>query len=692
MLSKKVENDRSTLSSDQLGALNRSYPDYVRYKWFEIQSTGAVLSVGVSWGLFLLEAYLFYSNPAIPLGRLFALHLAHTAVEWIVDKWCRRSPPTLLKPLVLFSFLVMSILSGYVAGVLDAVLPVSFFWSLGFFISAGLSVYPQRVVPALLTTTAINGLFLWTYISVYSNHDLPALAMGAFFAASGVISTFASTLYHSLLKREFISRKQTEYERELHYRTLQAIGDGVVSVDLQGRVLFTNYEGEKLLGRPSEAAEGLSLSTLLPWLSLDQLSAQPSEIKLEREGERERWLSVAVQTHPNGGSIVSFQDITARKESEKNHLIASKMESMSLLAGEIAHNFNNVLTVIQGQTSLLVGQNKGNRELAGALEIVQQATEEAAALAKYLLTFAPGGEPILELRDLPDFLKKSLELALAGSGLQLEFDFPPDLWPARFDSQQFGQVLRNLTLNAVEAMSGEGKLVVWAENRRISDSDSRLSEGPYVVVRITDHGAGIAPDALTRIFDPYFSTKPGNTGLGLTTGYSVMARHRGFIEVESVEGDGTTVVLYLPAFPGETPQRPEGKDRSDGSLSTGGRVLIMDDEESIRRILQRMLERLGFECISTSRGEDAVAEYRQAMLSEPFRCVLLDLVVQGGMGGEETLAQLKEIDPNVVAIVASGYSNEPIMASYQEYGFSARLPKPFGLTQLRETLVEALGE
>ena len=662
------------------------YEEYERDQWFEIQSKGVSLALGLSWGLFTLECFLYFSYPQIPLAKLVGLHLLHTALQFWVSRTVR-SAVLEAKPLVCSNFLATAAIAGVVSGYLDACLPFLFFWTLGLFVSAGFGMYPQKPLPALFSSAFVNGVFLISYLYVHSLQELPILALAVYFSMGTVITTFAASLYHRLLHREFEARRKTEQERESHFRTLQSIGDGIVSLDKDGRVQFCNREAEKMLGLFWRDVLGKPYNEVIARIPLVELGATPVERKVEDDLGRESWVSVRVQPGEEG-SLVTLQDITMRKEAERSRLVASKMESLSFLAGGIAHNFNNLLTVIQGQVSLLREDLSGDLARLESLELVQKATDDAAELAKYLLTFSPGGVPVLESVSLPGFVESSLQLALSGSDITPEVDFEKDLDPVFVDREQFDQVLRNLIVNAIEAMPGGGRLMVRASNYRSDGTVSNLPKGRFVRFCLQDTGPGIDPSIQSKIFDPYFSTKPGGNGLGLTTSYSVVARHGGTLEVKSVQPRGTCVTIYLPVSARQASPTPSVEKPSNLG---GGRILVMDDEASVRQVLARMLKHLGFEATQTACGEDAVQEYRNALATRPFRCVLLDLVVPRGMGGKETLKQLRKLDPEVIAIVASGYANEPVIARFDSYGFKARLPKPFGLTQLEEALGTAWG-
>jgi two-component system, cell cycle sensor histidine kinase and response regulator CckA len=248
--------------------------------------------------------------------------------------------------------------------------------------------------------------------------------------------------------------------------------------------------------------------------------------------------------------------------------------------------------------------------------------------------------------------------------------------------------------NAVEAMPGGGTLKIKAENLCFAhgdtDPDLPLKPGDYVHVSIQDQGGGIPKEHLDKIFDPYFSTKAMGTqkgmGLGLATAYAIVEKHGGHITINSSSGAGTTVNIYLPAE-----SQPEEIHRpipsAGDKASPVKRVLVMDDEEMLRKLLRQMLELMGYAVETVKDGVEAIALYKsQKDSGEPFDAVVLDLTIKGGMGGEQTIRELLKMDPHVKAIVSSGYFDDPVMSDFQKYGFKGAIPKPYGKTDLKKAL------
>jgi signal transduction histidine kinase/ActR/RegA family two-component response regulator len=384
-----------------------------------------------------------------------------------------------------------------------------------------------------------------------------------------------------------------------------------------------------------------------------------------------------------------IRDITEKKKMEEEILKAQKLESLGVLAGGIAHDFNNLLTAIMGNISLAKMFADPGTKSFERLADAEKACERATGLTQQLLTFSKGGAPVKKTASIVQIITDSAGFMLRGSNVKCEFALQKDLWAADVDEGQMGQVINNLIINADQAMPDGGVILVTAENVNIVDSDPLpLPEGRYVLISIQDQGEGISPQNLAKIFDPYFTTKERGSGLGLATVYSIIKSHQGHLEVESTEGVGTVFRLYLPASEKEI-ELAENKDPETNSAAGSGRVLIMDDEEIIREIAQEILNQLGYEVEVCGDGKSALSLYREALnTGNRFDAVIMDLTIQGGMGGKETMKELLVIDPSVKGIVSSGYSNDPILAHFREYGFSGMVSKPYTVRELQETLQE----
>jgi CheY-like chemotaxis protein len=288
-----------------------------------------------------------------------------------------------------------------------------------------------------------------------------------------------------------------------------------------------------------------------------------------------------------------------------------------------------------------------------------------------------------------DLVKDSANFALMGSNIKSKYDIDPNLWPVEADENQITRVINNLVMNSQQAMPEGGFIEINAINIKVDSVDMLpLAPGKYVKISIIDKGIGIPEKILPKIFDPYFTTKQKGSGIGLAVCYSIIKKHNGYITVESETGKGSSFHFYLPAVPEKAPSPEVIKD---SSITGKGKVLLMDDEEIIRTVAARMLAFIGYEFEMAKDGTEAINLYKARMdAGEPFSAVILDLTIPAGVGGKETINRLMKIDPEVRGIVSSGYSNDPIMAEYREYGFCGFLPKPYKIDELRSVLHEVI--
>ncbi len=505
-------------------------------------------------------------------------------------------------------------------------------------------------------------------------------------------------------------------EREQLDVTLHAMAEGVITTDVHGVVRFLNGAAITLTGWVKDAGVGRQVDEVC-WLRHEQTRAAvpvpvaaalaaralvelpPATSLVDRQGGTRLVEGRCAPIHdPQGrptGAVLVLRDNTQRVRLEAELARASKLESIGLLAGGIAHDFNNILTVIMGNLALMAFElPSGSRPLAW-LRDAEKGLLRARDLTRQLLTFAKGGEPVLDAVNLAEVVRDAAQFALHGSNVRAEFTLPDDLWTAQADKGQIGQVVQNLVLNAAQAMPAGGNVRLTLANETIAARPGHpLAEGGYLRLEITDHGPGIAPANLARIFEPYFTTKPAGSGLGLATVYSIVRRHHGHIEVESPPGRGATFRCWLPVAPAVRPaERPESNAPFPSPAGSPGRLLFMDDEEPIRRMALALLAHLGFAVAVAADGTEAVRLYAEARArGEPFDLVIMDLTVPGGMGGKEAMAELQALDPGVKVIVSSGYSSDPVMANHRAHGFCGMVPKPYKFSDLAKTVRAVLDE
>ncbi len=400
-------------------------------------------------------------------------------------------------------------------------------------------------------------------------------------------------------------------------------------------------------------------------------------------------IDVLIQSAPIDGSsfIVIVADITDRKNAEKEQFRISKLESLGVLAGGIAHDFNNILTMILGNISLAkMYMGKDEQKVQVKLANAEQAITRAKDLSQRFLTFSKGGAPIKKVVAVHDFLKDVCRFTLTGTPVVCEFDLASDLLPVEIDEGQMTQAIGHILINSHQAMPDGGTILVKAENLVIDSSADNIPAGKYVKISIIDQGSGIPDMYLGKVFDPYFTTKEKGSGLGLTVCYSIIRNHRGYINVESTLGIGAMFYIYLPVL--DSYQDDRKSVESGGYVTSGYRVLVMDDEDSVREVLGDVLTSYGYIVDFAKNGEEALSLYRDSA----YDAVILDLTIPGGMGGKETIKELLAMDPHVKAIVSSGYSSDPIMSEFKQYGFKDIIAKPYRMEDLEEILKRVIAE
>jgi PAS domain S-box-containing protein len=386
-----------------------------------------------------------------------------------------------------------------------------------------------------------------------------------------------------------------------------------------------------------------------------------------------------------------IRDITEYKDMEKEREKADRLESLGILAGGIAHDFNNFLTGILGNISLAKLHLNPQDEAYEVLQESERAAQSARSLTQQLLTFSKGGSPVKVNIDVEDLIRSSANFVLSGSNVRCNFEFSEDCWGVKADKGQITQVFNNLILNADQAMPEGGVITVRGENRMVKkEKGLPLSNGEYVMIEIRDKGIGMPKDVLSKIFDPFFTTKQKGSGLGLSTVFSIIRRHEGCITVQSELGKGTSFFVYLPAVYKE---KIKHKEKREEIVKGKGKILIMDDKSFVRSAAEKALKLFGYEVEGVADGTEVLTLYKEEMeKGRPFDLIILDLTIPGGMGGEDTLKKLREINPEVKAIVSSGYSDDPVMSEYKKYGFNAIVTKPYQYEELCEVVRKVIGK
>jgi len=502
------------------------------------------------------------------------------------------------------------------------------------------------------------------------------------------------------IQRRKIAEAQLSAEKELLAFTLSSMGDAVITTDEKGDVVLMNEVAEKITGWNLKRARGKRLSEIFTTydettgtilastpvedvLANGKVSEELNHTILKDRGGEERIIECNAAPLKDKhdhiiGAVLVIKDITEAKRIEEERLRGNKLESIGFLAGGIAHDFNNLLTGILGNITLAKMNETAEAPTKDLLTEAEKACNQAKELTNQLLTFSKGGAPITKITSIQKLVRESVEFMRTGTNVKCNFSIAEDLANVEIDENQFTQVINNLTINAIQAMPEGGEIDVICENVEIDETHGLpLKSGHYVKISIRDYGVGIAKKYLDKVFFPYFTTKKTDNqrgrGLGLAAAYSIIKQHGGLITVTSELRYGSTFQIYLPASDKKIETR---KVSPTADSDRCGNVLVMDDEEIIRGVAVKFLNRLGYAVATANDGHEALRLYEGALQqNRPFDAVIMDLTIPGGMGGKEAIEKLRKVNPNVKAIVSSGYSNDPVMAEHRKYGFDAVITK-----------------
>ncbi len=483
---------------------------------------------------------------------------------------------------------------------------------------------------------------------------------------------------------------------------IDASPDIIYFKDLKGRYLLGNQTFARTFNLDINMIAGKKDGDILPRKLVAACRKSDREVMIRRESIQAR----EVLPSSGGGKVIFktlkfpifndrgdlagiggiSRDVTEEEKMEEELQKAQKLESLGILAGGIAHDFNNILMALVGNISLAKQKADPQSEIFRVLEEAEVAYNQARNLTRQLLTFSRGGQPVTRTFSLERLLEETTRFALSGSRSRYRLTVPDDLWMVEADEGQFDQIINNLVINADQAMPEGGTIIIRAENYLLAgEAGLPLPEGRYVRITIADKGLGIPKKYLSRVFDPYFTTKEKGSGLGLATAYSIIKKHQGLITVRSRVGRGTTFTIYLPAAARQVFDKAGVEEEK--AASGRGRILIMDDEIMVREVVAGMLSHLGYQVETAAEGKTALALYQKARQDgRPFELVILDLTIPGGMGGAKVINRLLRINPEVKAVASSGYPTDPIISDFRRFGFSGILLKPYRIEELSRTL------
>ena len=496
-------------------------------------------------------------------------------------------------------------------------------------------------------------------------------------------------------------------------RTLSLSDDAIISFNDEQQIILFNNGAERIFGYSQSEIIHKPITMLASEALIAKYSKQIEDISSSgiegKQLESRTYLLKGVRKNgekfPAEISVSKFKeddkmvfttiirDITARKKMEEEMCNAQKLEAVGILAGGIAHDFNNILTAVLGYANLsTIFMNSGNKDKAlVAISNIERATKQATDLTYQLLTFSNGGSPVKKLSAIASIIKDPAEFALRGADVKCEFTISPDLWSVELDEGQISQVIGNLVINADQAMLNGGIIEISAEN--INEEQAKnvrgLNARKYVMISITDHGIGIREEIMPKIFDPYFTTKETSSGLGLASAYSIINKHGGLITIKPKQRTGTTFYIYLPASTQAFIKENEETEKKP--LAGSGKILVMDNEKEIRDLVAQALSLLGYNAVCAKDSKDTLNLYRNSIeTGEPFDVIITDLTIPGDMGGKGVVKKLQEINPKVKTVVNSGYSNDPIMSDYKQYGFKGVITKPFDINSIHAVLQDVI--
>ena len=484
----------------------------------------------------------------------------------------------------------------------------------------------------------------------------------------------------------------------------------IAITDLKGNIEFVNqkfsevteYSSDEVLDKNFRilSFENRNKDSLVEmWKTINSNKLWRGEFQNRKKNGELYWESAVISPiYDNNGKVINYmkiaEDITQQKRFEENLHKNEKLKSIGVLAGGIAHDFNNILTGVFGNISLVKELVDEGSEEYNILNDSEKSIGRASKLTRQLLTFSKGGTPVISDLNIDEFIAEHVDFDLTGSNVKPIFSMEEDIWPIKADKGQISQVISSIVINATQAMPDGGKLMVNLSNCSLKENEvGQLQEGDYIKVSFEDNGVGISSDNIGRVFDPYFTTKEKGSGLGLSIVYSIMESHKGGVQVESIVGEKTIFTIYLPAEKEEVEVVKDGRVEVELDEDRPHRILLMDDEEVICNLVSKMLEKFGYDISTVYNGQELIDEYKRSIeIGKPFDLLIMDLTIPGGMGGKDAISHILDINPDAKAIVSSGYSDNPVISNYKDYGFIGILEKPYLIKRMRETIEKYLSK
>ncbi len=533
----------------------------------------------------------------------------------------------------------------------------------------------------------IDGTPFWCSITAVAHKD----KTGAVKYYDGILEDITDRIF---------SHQQIQQSEKRYRDLIENLGEGIIVLDSDYKIRLANSAAEYIfLGESGnllnysfvEFVDDKNLRKLKKYVKNHKKSCEQNcdlDILLPNGVSRIISVSCAPRYFEDSKKkeiLAVVRDVTNIRKMEEDIIKATKLESISILAGGIAHDFNNILTIILGNLSLAKMFLTNDENILKRIEKAENAANRAKDLTQQLLTFSKGGSPVKKISSIKELIEESVNFSLTGSKIKCELSIPDDIWALEIDEGQISQSINNLIINAMQAMPDGGHIFFSVRNLTLkSGNNLRLKPGQYLKIVIEDEGTGIPQKNLDKIFDPYFTTKEKGNGLGLSSVYSIVSTHDGTITVDSTIGIGTKFNIYLPA---NSEFNYVHDNKSENITQGDGKVLVMDDEEEILEVAQIILKNLGYDVATAKDGKEAIALYKSAMEeNKKFDVVIMDLTIRGGMGGKLAIKKLLELDPDANTIVSSGYSNDPIMANFKDYGFTDVIKKPFKAKDLCKIL------